>query len=86
MTMLTTKQENIMPQNILYAVSARVNVWPSTHEPSTDRWIGLPTFYLDANVQGIVNEPHAEMIVRKMLLDLGYSMHRVSVQIAKTVR
>jgi hypothetical protein len=28
--------------------------------------IGLPTFYLDENVQGICNEEHAKLIARRI--------------------
>lgn len=35
--------------------------------------VGLPTFYLLANVQGIVSEDHAGRIVADMLADLGHA-------------
>lgn len=49
-----------------YQISASV-----TRKDETGKWtiiVQVPTFYLNANVQGITNEKHAATIAREMLL------------------
>lgn len=67
---------------MLYAISAIV-------QRECDGWmrpVSLPTFYLDANVQGIVSEAHAIEIVRDMLQRLGHSRRDINVQACATNR
>lgn len=51
----------------LYAVNAQV----VTEEDGWRSSIGVPTFFLDIDVQGIVNDDHAEKIARKVVDPLG---------------
>jgi len=68
---------------MFYVVSVRACVQLAT--PRRDeRWTDLPTFFLDASVQGIVDEPHAEKIVRRMMAKLGYTSDMLSVQVCAT--
>jgi hypothetical protein len=60
--------------SLLYAVEARVT------ETAKDGWqsnYGLPTFYLDARVQGIVDVAHAERIARNILQARGRELHLI---------
>lgn len=49
---------------MLYAIQAQV-VWTNKKGWKTSRQI--PTFFLDSDIQGIVNAEHAEEIAVKML-------------------
>lgn len=50
----------------MYQIQARVKKFLVN-----DRWnelsIGIPTFFLDENVQGIISEEHCQDIVKNML-------------------
>lgn len=48
---------------MMYAVSATVN----RHDKDGVVTIQVPTFYLDANVQGIVNKEHAKIIAGEII-------------------
>jgi hypothetical protein len=65
----------------MYAVSAVITrdideIWSAA--------VQVPTFYLLADVQGIVSEEHAQTIARKMFSDLGFSDAAISVSVAET--
>ncbi len=57
----------------MYAITATVS------RETEDGWSSLqqvPTFYLDENVQGIVNEDHAGLIAFKIIDPFGvYEVH-----------
>lgn len=40
----------------------------------------LPTFFLDASVQGIVSAEHAERIVREIVFDDANTTHHIEIQ------
>jgi hypothetical protein len=44
--------------------------------------IGMPTFFLDSDVQGIVNEAHALFIAQKMLNEIVDSTTVVNVTVS----
>jgi hypothetical protein len=50
----------------IYAVSAIVNL-PVDEEQNYSATVQVPTFYLFADVQGIVDEDHARRIAERML-------------------
>lgn len=52
----------------LYQVSARV-LW--TTEDGWETSAGIPTFLLDPQIQGIVNEDHAKQIAEKVINPTG---------------
>lgn len=45
----------------------------------------IPTFFLDENVQGIVNDKHAEEIAKQIIcpIDLDYESFTISVTVVK---
>ena len=61
-----------------YLVNAEVNI------KQPDGWsksVSLPTFFLSANTNGIMDSEHAQRIVRSMLLDLGHKPTDCSVYV-----
>jgi len=62
---------------LLYAIHAIIRV--SNHAESTERTVQMPTFFLDSNIQGIMNADHAEEIARSMFARLGIEGDNVSV-------
>lgn len=61
-----------------YAVNAQV----VTEEDGWTSSIGVPTFYLDVDVQGIVSDDHAERIARRVVDPLGLAKE-VHVSVAR---
>lgn len=60
-----------MPDATYWAITAHIN-------QKVGKWehqVSLPTFYLNGDVQGIVDEKHAERIARSILLD-GRDLNR----------
>lgn len=65
----------------MYAITATIS---GTNTEGWEFSCGLPTFYLNANVQGIMNEAHAEKIARAILDPLAlsrYTYHITAVQV-----
>lgn len=62
----------------LYAVNVQV----VTEEDGWTSSIGIPTFFLDIDVQGIVCDEHAESIARKIVDPLGVAKE-VHVSVAR---
>lgn len=66
--------EQETPASTRYAVNVQT-------ETRNGKWTGAissPTFYLDANVQGIVSEDHAKRIVEHWLTDAGLTVISVT--------
>lgn len=64
---------------MMYAVSVIVTT-------EKDGWtcaVGVPTFFLDSNVQGIVSESHAQEIATSMFTRLGHFAENVNVAILR---
>lgn len=56
----------------MYAITAAINSF------NDDGWIStrpLPTFYLDSNIQGIVDEDHATKIAHDILDRPNHTVH-----------
>lgn len=66
---------------MLYAISANVTIWQDRSVPRQTSFHvqGLPTFYLDSDVQGIVSCDHAARIAVDMITSLGHSPDDVHV-------
>lgn len=64
----------------MYAVSVRigrkVGAWES--------WTDFPTFYMLANVQGIVSESHCEHLVRAAFERSGHLPEHIEVHVVAT--
>jgi len=69
----------------MYAISARVTIWDRSRPNQTSfHCADMPTFYLLADVQGIVSEDHARKIARKMFTDLDHAEDDVYVCAVET--
>ncbi len=69
-------------QMTLYAIVATVvHHTNDSHCVSVDRSIQIPTFYLDADVQGIIDEAHAETIAREIIIPVDLEYESVTVHI-----
>lgn len=66
-----------------YVVQAQVvNETTDAHGQVWTSSTGVPTFFLDIDVQGIVNDEHAEQIARKVVDPLGVAKE-VHVSVAR---
>lgn len=66
----------------LYAINATiVHHTNDAHCASTDVTKQIPTFYLNADVQGIVDEAHAEKIAREIILPVELEYESVTVHV-----
>ncbi len=66
----------------LYAISATlVHHTKDSNCISVDRSVQIPTFYLDANVRGIIDEAHAEAIAREIIMPVELEYESVTLHI-----
>jgi hypothetical protein len=70
----STTDDAVTRARTLYAIGARVTIYDRSVPGQTSFHVqGLPTFYLDADVQGIVSADHARRIAVDMITSLGHS-------------
>ncbi len=78
-----------MSPSKIYAISVRITVH-TPHEKTPSGWqpgftvVNMPTFYLFADVQGIISESHAERIVRESFVRIGHAPDDINVCVVET--
>lgn len=66
-----------------YLISAQAVVYNVVEGKAEKTSVGLPTFLLDSNIQGITSAEHAKAIAERVLLSIMPDYSKVSVMVGE---